>query len=86
MRLLPPAPAAFFGTFAAFFPPVADGVFAIVRLLFGECLNCVDGCRMLPRLHNEGRAQKQKKSFNLFEQNLKNEKTENFKLAKTDLK
>jgi hypothetical protein len=33
-----------------------------------------------------GRKQKQKKSFNLFEQNLKNEKTENFKVAKIDLK
>ena len=32
MRLLPPAPAAFFGTFAAFLPPVADGVLAILKL------------------------------------------------------
>ena len=33
VRLLPPAPAAFFGTFAAFLPPVADGVLAILIAL-----------------------------------------------------
>ena len=39
MRLLPPAPAAFFGTFAAFLPPVADGVLAIL-IFFMLLISC----------------------------------------------